>query len=99
MNSDPILAYYNETCPRQRRRQVGSHPRRVPAPIASLRARAGSRHVVFFGSARLRESGPFGRYYKEARDLARMVTEWSLSLPFPAKRNASSCARVFCPGG
>jgi uncharacterized protein (TIGR00730 family) len=37
--------------------------------------------VVFFGSARLREDGPLGRYYQEARELARGLTEWSLSLP------------------
>jgi hypothetical protein len=33
--------------------------------------------VVFFGSARLREDGPLGRYYQDARELARMLTEWS----------------------
>src|SRR5690606_2652842 len=37
--------------------------------------------VVFFGSARLREDGPLGRYYADARELARGLTEWSLSLP------------------
>jgi uncharacterized protein (TIGR00730 family) len=37
--------------------------------------------VVFFGSARLREEGPLGRYYRDARTLARMLTEWSQTLP------------------
>jgi hypothetical protein len=37
--------------------------------------------IVFFGSARLREDGPLGRYYAEARELARLVTEWSATLP------------------
>ena len=33
--------------------------------------------VVFFGSARLREDGPMGQYYDDARMLARLVTEWA----------------------
>ena len=37
--------------------------------------------IVFFGSARLQEEGPLGRYYREARELARLVTKWSDSLP------------------
>lgn len=37
--------------------------------------------VVFFGSARLREDGPLGRYYREARELARLLTEWAATLP------------------
>ncbi|HEY8141930.1 MAG TPA: TIGR00730 family Rossman fold protein [Kofleriaceae bacterium] len=42
--------------------------------------------IVFFGSARLTASGPLGHYYEEARELARLVTDWSLSLPTPANR-------------
>src|SRR5436190_15772209 len=42
--------------------------------------------IVFFGSARLAEDGPLGRYYAEARELARLVTAWSLSLVSPAQR-------------
>ncbi len=49
--------------------------------------------VVFFGSARLMEDGPLGRYYAEARELARLVTEWSLGLEEPARRF------VVCTGG
>src|SRR5205814_7538319 len=37
--------------------------------------------VVFFGSARLREDGPLGRYYNDARELARLITEWSRPHP------------------
>jgi uncharacterized protein (TIGR00730 family) len=33
--------------------------------------------IVFFGSARLTPEGPLGRYWHEARELARLVTEWS----------------------
>ena len=49
--------------------------------------------IVFFGSARLAEEGPLGNYYADARELARLVTAWSLSLPV-------ECARyVVCSGG
>jgi uncharacterized protein (TIGR00730 family) len=33
--------------------------------------------VVFFGSARLRDDGELGKYYEDARTLARMITEWA----------------------
>jgi uncharacterized protein (TIGR00730 family) len=49
--------------------------------------------IVFFGSARLREDGVLGRYYAEARELARLVTEWSRSL------NTESGRFVVCSGG
>lgn len=49
--------------------------------------------IVFFGSARLRQDGPLARYYAEAREVARLVTEWSLSLTCPARRF------VVCSGG
>jgi predicted Rossmann-fold nucleotide-binding protein len=42
--------------------------------------------IVFFGSARLRADGPLGRYYAEARELARLVTEWSQGIASPADR-------------
>jgi uncharacterized protein (TIGR00730 family) len=37
--------------------------------------------VVFFGSARIGSDGPLGRYYDEARELARLLTLWSATLP------------------
>src|SRR5580704_9209432 len=50
--------------------------------------------VVFFGSARLREDGPLGQYYKDARELARLVTEWA------AQFNDNGMHRfVVCSGG
>ena len=49
--------------------------------------------IVFFGSARLHETGLLARYYEEARELARMVTEWSDSLPDDTRRF------VVCTGG
>ena len=36
---------------------------------------------MFFGSSRITPEGPLGRYYDEARALARGLTEWSNSLP------------------
>jgi uncharacterized protein (TIGR00730 family) len=43
--------------------------------------------VVFFGSARIPESGsPMSRYYDEARMLARLVTEWSDSVQDSGRR-------------
>jgi len=61
-------------------------------PLNRLR-RAGVRDtVVFFGSSRHIEKGPLARYYKEARLLARRLTEWSFTLPEPNRF-------VICSGG
>ncbi len=49
--------------------------------------------IVFFGSARLDENGPMGRYYHEAREVARRITEWSNSLRNTKRRF------VVCTGG
>ena len=49
--------------------------------------------VVFFGSARLSEHGPLGRYYADARELARLVTLWSKDL------SGDVCHCVVCTGG
>jgi len=49
--------------------------------------------IVFFGSARLSPEGPLGRYYEDARELARLVTAWSKSLPSHTHRY------VVCTGG
>ncbi len=46
--------------------------------------------VVFFGSARLREDGPLAHYYHDARELARLVTAWSNSLP-PGVHRVAVC--------
>lgn len=48
--------------------------------------------VVFFGSARLKKDGPMGRYYAEAREVSRRLTEWSMTLPGDARF-------VVCSGG
>src|SRR5271165_6952283 len=49
--------------------------------------------IVFFGSARLSADGPLGRYYREARELARLLTAWSKGLSSHAHRY------VVCSGG
>src|SRR2546430_10264000 len=51
------------------------------APLRAFNAAGVTATVVFFGSARVRVGGPLGRYLEEAMELARLVTEWSLSLP------------------
>ena len=49
--------------------------------------------IVFFGSARLTPDGPLGRYYQDARELARLITGWSKGLRSHAHRY------VVCSGG
>src|SRR5271165_2909821 len=49
--------------------------------------------IVFFGSARLTIDGPLGRYYRDSRELARLLTAWSKGLQSPAHRY------VICSGG
>ena len=46
-------------------------------PMAVFRREKLRDTVVFFGSARVTEEGPLGQYYKDARTLARLVTEWA----------------------
>ncbi len=54
--------------------------------------------VVFFGSARIQEEGPLARYYREARELARLVTEWSSTVS--QSSNSGQHRRfVVCSGG
>jgi uncharacterized protein (TIGR00730 family) len=61
-------------------------------PLDAFRREQIKGTIVFFGSARLREDGPLGRYYHEARTLARLITEWSLSL-------GAAGRYVVCSGG
>ena len=62
-------------------------------PLEAFRREQIKDTIVFFGSARLGEDGPLGRYYREARALARLITEWSMSLPSP------NCRYAVCSGG
>ena len=68
-------------------------------PLAHFQDQKIQDTIVFFGSARIEEQGPLSRYYSEARELARLVTEWAASL---SKPNGSSEPRhrfVVCSGG
>jgi uncharacterized protein (TIGR00730 family) len=56
------------------------------SPLKQFRREKISDTIVFFGSARIQETGSMARYYEEARELARLVTEWSDSLPDNARR-------------
>jgi uncharacterized protein (TIGR00730 family) len=62
-------------------------------PLSHFREESIQDTIVFFGSARITEEGSLGRYYKEARELARLLTEWSESLPDQTGRF------VVCTGG
>jgi uncharacterized protein (TIGR00730 family) len=62
-------------------------------PLAVLRRQKVRDTVVFFGSARVKEDGLLGQYYKDARELARLVTEWSQQF------NESTYRFVVCSGG
>ncbi len=62
-------------------------------PLRRLRRQCVHDTIVFFGSARLAEEGPLGRYYTEARELARLITAWSSGLSSNLHRF------VICSGG
>jgi uncharacterized protein (TIGR00730 family) len=62
-------------------------------PLAHFQEEKIQDTIVFFGSARIEENGPLGHYYNEARELARLVTEWGLSL------NDVTNRFVVCSGG
>lgn len=55
--------------------------------------------IVFFGSARIEEEGPLSRYYNEARELARLVTEWGASLSQADACTGPTHRFVVCSGG
>ena len=63
-------------------------------PLSHFRREKIRDTIVFFGSARVHESGgPLERYYEEARTLARLLTQWSEEI-----RNTSH-RFVVCSGG
>src|SRR5512142_688026 len=62
-------------------------------PLAIFRRQRIRDTIVFFGSARLTPEGPLGRYYEDARELARLVTAWSKGLPSHVHRY------IVCSGG
>ena len=62
-------------------------------PLSALRDNGIQDTIVFFGSARLSEDGPMGHFSQDAQELARLVTQWSESLPCHTRRF------VVCSGG
>jgi uncharacterized protein (TIGR00730 family) len=62
-------------------------------PLRHLRLQRIHDTIVFFGSARLSQDGPLGHFYDEARELARLITAWSQTLPSKVRRF------VICSGG
>ncbi len=90
---DPALAYRNEGF----LDSDDARPLRILAeylePLQRFRREHVRDTIVFFGSARLSPDGPLGRYYEDARELARLVTAWSKSLPQPGRRY------IVCTGG
>src|SRR5271165_3685732 len=62
-------------------------------PLSHFRDEKIQDTVVFFGSARIEEEGPLSQYYRDARTLARLMTEWSSKIESPFHRF------VICSGG
>jgi uncharacterized protein (TIGR00730 family) len=89
----PALAYYNEDFlkgPEARSIRILSE---YLEPLAHFRRQKIRDTIVFFGSARLTEDGPMGKYYEDVRVLAGMVTEWAKAF------SADSHRFVICSGG
>src|SRR6202044_3051153 len=82
----PPLAYRNE----EFLKHADARPLRILSeylePLTHFRNQKIRDTVVFFGSARLSETGPLGHYYEDARVLARMITEWGASIDGGANR-------------
>ena len=91
--SDPVLAYRDQAF----LDTDDARPLRILAeylaPMRALREQQVRDTIVFFGSARITPDGPLGRYYTEARELARAITAWSMTLEGEAHR------RIVCSGG
>jgi len=87
------LAYKNE----QFLDSDDARPLRILAeylqPMHAFRRERVCDTIVFFGSARLSQTGPMGHYYDAARELARLVTLWSKGLRTHGHRY------VVCSGG
>ncbi len=91
--ADPVLSYENP----QFLESDDARPLRMIAeylePLQRFREQRVHETIVFFGSARLSEQGPLGRFYSDARELARSITAWSMNLPSHVHRY------VICSGG
>jgi uncharacterized protein (TIGR00730 family) len=92
--SRPPLAYLNEDFlngPDSRSLRILSE---YLEPLSHFRKQRIRDTIVFFGSARVTEDGPLGRYYRDARTLAALLTNW-------AKQNfrERTYRYVICSGG
>ena len=91
--TDPVVAYRDEDF----LDSDDARPLRIVseylAPLRALRRERVRDTVVFFGSARIQPGGPLGRYYDEARALARDITAWSMTL------EGRGHHRIVCSGG
>lgn len=67
-------------------------------PLAHFQEERIQDTIVFFGSARIEEDGPLGRYYREARELARILTQWAETASDSEGKNAPR-RFVVCTGG
>lgn len=63
------------------------------APLRALKEAHIHDTVVFFGSARISETGALKQFYQDARELAGRVTRWSHSI------SQHHCCLVVCTGG
>ena len=63
------------------------------SPLETFRRERIHDTIVMFGSARITPEGALGRYYEDARELARLITEWSKQLPSHLHRY------IVCSGG
>jgi uncharacterized protein (TIGR00730 family) len=92
-DGDPLLAYRDQDF----LDSDDARPLRILAeylaPLRAFREQEVRDTIVFFGSARIVPDGPLGRYYTEARELARAITAWSMTLEGDAHR------RIVCSGG
>jgi uncharacterized protein (TIGR00730 family) len=69
-------------------------------PLAHFQEEKINDTIVFFGSARITEEGPLGRYYLEARELARVLTLWSETVSVTGGEKRLERRRfVVCSGG
>jgi uncharacterized protein (TIGR00730 family) len=89
----PLLAYLNEDflkTPEARSVRLLSE---YLEPLQHFRKQKIQDTIVFFGSARIKQDGPLGNYYEEARRLAFMLTQWS------AEQATHGHRYVICSGG
>ena len=68
-------------------------------PLSHFSAEKIQDTVVFFGSARIQENGLLSRYYSEARELSRLVTQWAQTVSFTDDCGATHNRFVVCTGG